>query len=188
MHQEEQSMKMEYFVVALANLAMGALLFFAPISQDAPAWSKWTLAAICAVCGWLLWQRGAEEQSIWPLKLVCYMTLIFGLFPLLYIPSVESFLEVLNMNSPKVESTPEDVWNLQRQFALLGIQVFCVYLMWFAFHALKKGRKTWLPMFFGVLGFVLLYLHGVYLVGSIGCLFIAIGFFRLYQVERYEHF
>jgi hypothetical protein len=141
MNQEEQSMKMEYLAVALANLVLGALLFFAPVSEDAQAWSKWTLAAVSAICGWLLGQRGTEEKRLWPLKFVCRLTLIFGLFPLLYVPSGESLLEVFDAFFSKAGNKPEDVWNLQRSFALYGMLAFCVYLVWFAFHAQKKGAR-----------------------------------------------
>jgi drug/metabolite transporter (DMT)-like permease len=187
MYQEEQSMKMEYFVVALANLGIGVLLFFAPVSRDAPSWSRWTLASVCAICGWLLRQRGTEEKHLWPLKLICLLTLIFGLFPLLYALSGENVLEVFDMISPEKAYTPEEVWNLQRMFATIGMQMFCVYLLWFGFHAQKKGRKALMPIFFGLLGVVLLYLQEFCPV-STACLFVSAGFFRLFLIERYEHF
>jgi hypothetical protein len=185
MNLEEQSMKMEYFVVGLANLVIGALLFFAPISQDAPNWSKWMLATVCAVCGWLLWQRGAEEKDLWPLKFICWLTLIGGLLPLLYVPSVESVLEIFDLISSKAKNTMEDAWNLQRQCAIYGILAFCTYLVYFAFHVLRKGRKAWIPFFCGSFGFLAFFWKEH---ASIACLLLSIGFFRLFWLERYEHF
>ena len=188
----ENSMMVEYFIVAAAAFAYGVFSLVIPVGLNSPLWSKWLTFCVSALCGWFLWQRKSGEKMILPLT-TCWVVFIAGLAALLYIPDSQTILEFLKIISPITNDTTDSVRSMQHVFSCAWVGALGCYLSIFSHFGRIKGRKTTIPLICGALA----------IAGMLCCAYIpaldtritvtpslilvSFGFLRMFALERYEH-